>query len=230
PSTWTEAPGSGAQAVSGTNGSLAPLLTFPACRHTSAGPSRAGRLPGSIRPWPSVGSTMARSRPRPTRPSALRTVVWTWPPTTTVTGGAPTRPWPAASQPCLVSTASLAAARQVALAIEAPVTKPPPTAAGRPSSSATQRSATAFSVAATGDITVRATFWSHATDSQAAAWAIGSAPPVTNPKYLGPALATVAGAPDSTRRASTAPASPPAPGSGQSSPRSEATAPASRAT
>jgi hypothetical protein len=75
-----------------------------------------------------------------------------------VTRGAPTRPWPAASQPCLVSTASLAAARQVALAMVAPVTKPPPVPAGSPSSSVTQRSATELSTEAAGDITDSAAF------------------------------------------------------------------------
>src|SRR6516225_1157853 len=168
----------------GTNGSLAPVLTLPACRHTSAGPLSAGRPRGSIRPWPSAGSTRARSRPRPARPSALRTVVCTCAPTTTVTGGAPTRPWPAASQPYLVSTASLAAARQVVLAMVAPVTKPPPVPVGSPSDSVTQRSATPVSIEAAGDITDSAAFWSQAVISQAAACATGSAPPVTKPKYL----------------------------------------------
>ena len=58
----------------------------------------------------------------------------------------------------LASTASLPAARQAAFAIVAPVTKPPAVPGGRPSSSATQRSATALSAAAAGDITVRAAF------------------------------------------------------------------------
>ena len=91
-------------------------------------------------------------------PSALRTVVWTSAPTTTVTGGAPTRPWPAASQPCRVRTASRAAARQVAFAIVAPVTNPPARPAGNPSSSVIQRSATEFNRAAAGDITDSAAF------------------------------------------------------------------------
>jgi hypothetical protein len=158
PSTWTQAPCSRAQAISGTNGSLAPLLTLPACRHTSAGPLSGGRAEGSIRPWASTGSTTARSRPRPVRPSALRTAACTSAPTTTVTGGAPARPWPAASHPCLASTASRPAARQVAFAIVAPETKPPAVPAGSASSSAAQRSATALSRAAVGDITVSAAF------------------------------------------------------------------------
>src|SRR5262252_2212821 len=158
PSTCTQAPCSRAQAISGGNGSLAPLLTLPAWRHTSAGPVSDGRLRGSTRPWSSVGRIRARSRPSPTSPSALRTVVCACAPATTVTGGAPTRPWPAASQPCLVSTASLAAARQVALAMVAPVTKPPPVPGGSPSSSVTQRSATPLSTEAAGDITDSAAF------------------------------------------------------------------------
>src|SRR5262249_8112151 len=125
----------------------------------------------------------------------LRTVACTSAPTTTVTGGAPARPWPAASHPCLVSTASLAAARQAAFAIVAPVTKPPPAPAGRPSSSAAQRSATALSSAAVGDITVVAAFWSHAADNQAAASATGSGPPVANPEYLRAAVPAAAGEP-----------------------------------
>jgi len=124
----------------------------------------------------------------------LRTVVCACAPATTVTGGAPTRPWPAASQPCAARTASLAEARQVALAMVAPVT-PPPVPSGSPSSSVTQRSATRLSTDAVGDMTDSAAFWSHAAVSQAAACAIGSAPPVTKPKYLGPPLATVPGDP-----------------------------------
>ncbi len=64
----------------------------------------------------------------------------------------------------------------------APVTKPPPVPSGSPSNSVTQRSATRFSTDAVGDITGRAAFWSQAAVSQAAACAIGSAPPVTKPK------------------------------------------------
>ena len=125
----------------------------------------------------------------------MRTVVCACAPAITVTGGAPTRPWPAASQPCPASTASLAAARQVALAMVAPVTKPPPVPSGSPSSSVTQRTATRLSADAVGDMTDSAAFWSHAAVSQAAACAIGSAPPVTKPKYRGPPLATVPGDP-----------------------------------
>ena len=183
PSTCTHAPWSCAHGMRSPKGSLAPLFTLPACRQTSAGLAfNRGRSRGTMRPWASAGSTIARSRPRPIRPSALRTVVCTCSPTSTVTGGAPTRPWPAASQPCRLSTASRAAARQVALAMVAPVTKAPPASGGRPSSPATQRSATASSRAAAGDMTLSAAFWSQAAVSQAAACAAGSAPPVTKPK------------------------------------------------
>jgi hypothetical protein len=51
----------------------------------------------------------------------------------------------------------------------APVTKPPPVPAGRPSTSATQRNATSSSRVAVGDITVRPAFWSQAAVSHAAA-------------------------------------------------------------
>ena len=62
-------------------------------------PRSPGRSRGTIRPWASAGSATARSRPRPTSPSALRTVACTSAAVTTVTGGAPIRPCPAASQP-----------------------------------------------------------------------------------------------------------------------------------
>ncbi len=133
----------------------------------------------------------------------MRTVVCTSAPVTTVTGGAPTSPSAAASQPWRANTASRALARQVALAIVAPLTKPPPLPGGSPSSSTIHRSATSSRRAAVGDIAASAAFWSHAALNQAAAWAMGSVPPFTNPKNLGPALATVAGEPTSSSSAST---------------------------
>ena len=135
-----------------------------------------------MRPWPSAGSRSARPRPSPIRPRALSTVACTSSPTTTWTGGAPTSPRAAASQPFLASTASRAAARQVALAIDAPETKLPEVSAGRPSSWLTQRMATASRRVATGDMADKAVFWSHAARSHEAATATGHAPPVTNPK------------------------------------------------
>src|SRR5262249_60571590 len=124
-------------------------------------------------------------------------------------GVRPTGPGRAASRPCLVSQASVAAARQVAWAIVAPVTKPPPVPAGSPSSSVTQRSATPLSTEAAGDITDSAAFWSQTAVSQAAACATGSAPPVTQPQYLRPPLATGAGEPASSSRGSPAAAARP---------------------
>ena len=106
----------------------------------------------------------------------------------------------------------------------APVTKAPPRPGGRPSPSATQRSAMSSSLAAAGDITASATFWSQAAVSQAAAVAMGSVPPVTNPKYRGPAVATVAGEPTSSSSASTSAGSRPDAGSGTSSRPRAATA------
>jgi len=112
----------------------------------------------------------------------------------------------------------------------APVTNPPPVPVGSPSNSVTQRSATPVSIEAAGDITDSAAFWSQAAISQAAACATGNAPPVTKPKYLGPPLATVAGEPASSSRASTAAASKPAPGRAKSSCPSAATSAAAGAT
>jgi len=86
-----------------------------------------------------------------------RTVAWTSSPTTTWTGGAPTSPRAAASQPARVSTASRAAARHAALAIVAPVTKPPDTP-GRPSSWQTHLMATESRRVAAGDMTESAVF------------------------------------------------------------------------
>ena len=79
-----------------------------------------------MRPCPSTGSTNARERPRPSRPSTRRTVECTSAPTTTVTGGAPCSPSSSTFQPARASTACRAAASAVKLAIVAPTTKAPP--------------------------------------------------------------------------------------------------------
>ena len=79
-------------------------------------------------------------------------------------------------------------------------------------------------------MTDSAVFWSQALASQPAAWATGSVPPVTNPKYLGPALAIVAGEPISSSSASTSAGSRPDAGSGKSSSRRALTASADGAT
>ncbi len=99
-----------------------------------------------------------------------------------VTGGAPIRPWPAASHPARLSTTSRATARQVTLAICAPVTSPTLAPDGSPSSESTQSSTTSSTTDAAGEPTHMWAFWSHAEASQSAASAAGSAPPVTNPK------------------------------------------------
>ncbi len=77
---------------------------------------------------------------------------------------------------------SRATARQVTLAIWAPVTIPTLAPAGRPSSDSTQSSTTSSTTEAAGEPTHMCAFWSHADASQSAASAAGSAPPVTKPK------------------------------------------------
>ena len=100
---------------------------------------QVGQVRGNDAPLAIGGQPQRPARPSPIRPRALSTVACTSSPTTTWTGGAPTSPRAAASQPVLASTASRAAARQVALAIDAPETKLPEVSAGRPSSWLTQR-------------------------------------------------------------------------------------------
>ena len=71
---------------------------------------------------------------------------------------------------------------QVKLAIVAPVVNPTPALPGSPSASSTQRSVTASTAAAAGELTRLNAFWSQALTSQSAASAAGRAPPVTKPK------------------------------------------------
>jgi len=60
--------------------------------------------------------------------------------------------------------------------------------------------------ATAGELTKLKQFWSQAEARYWAATVAGSAAPVTKPKYLPPALATVAGDPWSSRKARISPA------------------------
>src|SRR5438309_865074 len=91
-------------------GSNAPVLTLPACRQTSVLSSSGGSASARILPWPSTGTRITRSPPRPTSISALSTLTWTSSPTTTVMGGAPNRPCASTFQPLRASSAWRAAA------------------------------------------------------------------------------------------------------------------------
>ena len=77
-----------------------------------------------MRPWPSAGTTRSRPLPRPRKRRAASMVTWRSAPTTTSTGGAPSRPSLSTSQPAAASTWWRAAARPVKLAICPPVTNP----------------------------------------------------------------------------------------------------------
>ena len=70
----------------------------------------------------------------------------------------------------------------VRLATVAPAQNDATDSGGSSSRSTTQRAAISSSLAAIGDITGRAAFWSQAPASVDAASAIGSTPPVTKPK------------------------------------------------
>jgi hypothetical protein len=76
-------------------------------------------------------------------------------------------------------------------------------------------------LAATGDITGSAVFWSHALTSHELPSATGYVAPFTKPKYRGPAEAMVAGLPTSCNRRSVANPSAPSSGSGSSKATSE---------
>src|SRR5258708_32377372 len=139
----------------------------------------------------------------PARLNAFKTEACPSAPTTTSIAGAPNIPSSATSQPAFFSNPYLAAASAVKFAVVAPVTSPPSQSAGRCSASQIQPSATSSSSTPTGDITRKPAFWSHALANQLAASDAGKAPPVTKPKYLPPAVATVAGEPNSSSIATT---------------------------
>src|SRR5690606_20666515 len=112
-------------------------------------------------------------------------------PTTTVTGGAPVRPSLTASHPMSDSTVAVAVERAAAFAIVVPVAKAPQVVSGRPAASITQRKACRSSATGPGDVPSYRAFWSQADVSQSAATDTGYAPPTTQPKKRGPAIAMV---------------------------------------
>ena len=71
---------------------------------------------------------------------------------------------------------------------------------GRPSRSSVHADATSSIAAAAGDREWNAAHWSHAETTQSAASAAGTAPPITKPKWRGPALATRPGSAPATKR------------------------------
>ncbi|MCW2859740.1 MAG: hypothetical protein JWP48_1448 [Actinoallomurus sp.] len=83
------------------------------------------------------------------------------------------------------------------------MTKPTDADGGIPSSSFSQTPAAASAAMAAGDVTALCAFWSQPAARMSAAVAAGNAPPMTNPKYRGPALATRPGAAAASRSAST---------------------------
>ena len=98
----------------------------------------------------------------------------------------PIRPSRSTSQPARSSTpparrGEAGGVRHLAAGDEARTTR----AAGRPSTSSSQRPATASTAATAGVGSARPAFWSHAEVIQSAASAAGSAPPITNPKNRG---------------------------------------------
>src|SRR3990172_4106270 len=73
----------------------------------------------------------------------------------------------------------------------APVTKAPPQLDGKPNNCRSHFNEISSTNAATGDVVSIPQFWSQAPANQLAAKVTGVEPPITNPKYLGPATATV---------------------------------------
>ena len=92
------------------------------------------------------------------------------------------------------------------------VTNATPVSAGRRRRSTSHPRTTSCSLAATGDITGSAVFWSHVLTSHELPRATGYVAPFTNPKYRRPVVATVAGLPTSCSRRSVANASAPSSG------------------
>ena len=83
----------------------------------------------------------------------------------------------------------------------APVTIAPAAVSGNPSASPAHRRAASSKTAVAGELVCPKLFWSQAPASQFDESVAGRAPPVTKPKYRPPALATVAGDPNSSMNA-----------------------------
>ena len=145
-----------------------------------------------------------RSRPSPSRPSALTSDGCTSSPTITVTGGAPTSPCSSTSQPARASTACRAAASAVRLAIGR---------AGHEARDRRRRQAEELEQPALRHLLERR---GHRRGREGAGVLVprrgqpvrpprptGSEPPMTKPKNRGPAEAIVAGEPASSSSAIT---------------------------
>jgi hypothetical protein len=107
-----------------------------------------------------------------------------------------------------------AAARDVTWAICEPVTSANEAWAGRPSSSLIHAPHTSSTTAAAGLVATIAAFWSQAEVSQSAATAVGSAPPMTQPKKRPPPLASRPGSTAATSSSITRSGGRPTSGSG----------------
>lgn len=127
-----------------------------------------------MRPCLSAGTVITRFRPNPTSESALSTEACTSFPTTTLISGAPNSPCSSTFQPARFSRACRAAAKQLKLAVVAPVTKPTPQEEGSRKTSRSQPAVTSSRNAATGDWIQRPAFWSQAPANQFAASAAGA--------------------------------------------------------
>src|ERR1700732_3188049 len=125
-----------------------------------------GSLSARIRPCASDSTVVTRRFPSPAKLNAFNIDACTSAPTTTCIGGAPNNPSSATSQPAFFNNEYRADASAVKLAIVAQVTKPPSQLAGKFNASQIQCSTTSSSSAATGDITRRPAFWSHALANQ----------------------------------------------------------------
>ena len=183
-----------------------------------------GSASSFMRPCVSTATFTTRFRPSPTTPSALNSVACASAPVMTVIGGAPNSPSASTFQPTFANTACRAADSAVMCATVVPVTKPPATPVGSCSTATSHLSATSSRIATPGLDLYNPAFWSHAVASQPAATLAGVAPPITNPKNRGPAMAIVAGDPRSSSFASIARASIPVSGNGTSNAPSAATA------
>ena len=156
------------------------------------------RLAQGVRAHPALivcGDLVIEAVPRPTNRSARGKVECAFSPANTRICGAPVRPFSSTSQPTSSSTWFRAAASAVAWAICVPVTNANDCARGSRSRSTSQLPATSSATAAAAPATYRPAFWSQVEVSQSAASDAGTEPPITNPKYRGPGIATAASLP-----------------------------------
>ena len=123
-----------------------------------------------MRPWPSTGTRTTRSRPRPSRPSALSSDGCASSPTITVIGGAPNRP-SRLDVPAGAREHGVARGRERREVRHRRAGDEAAAVRGRAGRAArrSQRCATCSSAAATGEAAKAPAFWSHAVASQLAA-------------------------------------------------------------